>query len=42
MQEQHLRARKLAYWLIAAFCIGSALLVSVYVSDHSGEDHSDR
>ena len=31
-EQQQQRVRKTAYWLLAAFCIGSALLVSVYVS----------
>ena len=38
-QEQQLRRRKLGYWLIAAFCVGSALLVSIHVSGRSIGEH---
>ncbi len=39
LQEQHTQQRvgKIAYWLLAAFCICSALLVSIYVSGRTAE-----
>ena len=39
VQEQQLRIKKLGYWLLAAFCVGSALLVSIHVSSRSIGEH---
>lgn len=38
-EQQQQRVRRIAYWLLAAFCIGSALLVTIHVSSRSSNDH---
>jgi hypothetical protein len=38
-QQQQQRVRRIAYWLLAAFCIGFALLITIHVSGRSSDNH---